>query len=102
MHVYIDELLSERRRSLGPFRCGRFETLPVPNMPCACYDMLPVASPVSRMGAGKQKAIPQDRSDKLIFLRKSGAGEGIRTLDPNLGKVAVGLFVSILQLPISL
>jgi hypothetical protein len=25
------------------------------------------------------------------FLRKSGAGEGIRTLDPNLGKVHIGL-----------
>jgi len=25
----------------------------------------------------------------LIFLRKSGAGEGIRTLDPNLGKVVL-------------
>jgi hypothetical protein len=25
----------------------------------------------------------------LIFLRESGAGEGIRTLDPNLGKVVL-------------
>ena len=25
----------------------------------------------------------------LIFLRKTGAGEGIRTLDPNLGKVVL-------------
>jgi hypothetical protein len=25
----------------------------------------------------------------LISLRKSGAGEGIRTLDPNLGKVVL-------------
>ena len=25
----------------------------------------------------------------LIFLRKPGAGEGIRTLDPNLGKVVL-------------
>jgi hypothetical protein len=25
----------------------------------------------------------------LIFLRKLGAGEGIRTLDPNLGKVVL-------------
>jgi hypothetical protein len=26
---------------------------------------------------------------QLIFLRKYGAGEGIRTLDPNLGKVVL-------------
>ena len=25
----------------------------------------------------------------LIFLEKTGAGEGIRTLDPNLGKVVL-------------
>ncbi len=25
----------------------------------------------------------------LIFLKKFGAGEGIRTLDPNLGKVVL-------------
>lgn len=25
----------------------------------------------------------------LIFLKKTGAGEGIRTLDPNLGKVVL-------------
>jgi hypothetical protein len=27
--------------------------------------------------------------NRLISLRKSGAGEGIRTLDPNLGKVVL-------------
>jgi hypothetical protein len=35
---------------------------------------------------GKQKTAPKDRFTTLISLRKSGAGEGIRTLDPNLGK----------------
>jgi len=30
---------------------------------------------------------PQRAVKQLIFCRKSGAGEGIRTLDPNLGKV---------------
>jgi len=29
---------------------------------------------------------PHNAVKSLIFLRKSGAGEGIRTLDPNLGK----------------
>ncbi len=49
----------------------------------------PHASPVSRTWTGKQKAAPKDRSNPLISLRKSGAGEGIRTLDPNLGKVVL-------------
>ena len=47
----------------------------------------PHASPASVLGAGKQKTALQDRSKRLISLRKFGAGEGIRTLDPNLGKV---------------
>jgi hypothetical protein len=37
----------------------------------------------------KQKAAPKDRSNILISLTKPGAGEGIRTLDPNLGKVVL-------------
>ena len=47
----------------------------------------PHASPVSTSGAGKQEAAPKDRFKPLISSRKFGAGEGIRTLDPNLGKV---------------
>jgi hypothetical protein len=38
---------------------------------------------------GKQKAGPKDRAMSLISLRKLGAGEGIRTLDPNIGKVVL-------------
>jgi hypothetical protein len=49
----------------------------------------PHASPVSTSGAGKQEAAPDDRFKPLISLSKFGAGEGIRTLDPNLGKVAI-------------
>jgi hypothetical protein len=49
----------------------------------------PHASPVSQTWAGKQKTVPKDRFKSLISLRKSGAGEGIRTLDPNLGKVVL-------------
>ena len=49
----------------------------------------PPASPAFALGAGKQKTAPKDRSNRLIFLKKSGAGEGIRTLDPNLGKVVL-------------
>jgi hypothetical protein len=47
----------------------------------------PHASPVLQTKAGKQKTAPKDRSKPLIFFRKFGAGEGIRTLDPNLGKL---------------
>ena len=47
----------------------------------------PHASPALTSGAGKQQTAPKDRSKSLISLRKIGAGEGIRTLDPNLGKV---------------
>jgi hypothetical protein len=32
---------------------------------------------------------PKDRFNTLISSRKPGAGEGIRTLDPNLGKVVL-------------
>ncbi len=40
--------------------------------------------------AEKQKAaIRRPFHNALISLEKSGAGEGIRTLDPNLGKVVL-------------
>ena len=58
----------------------------------SCFLLLPPASPVFVPGSGKQKTAPKDRSKPLISLRKSGAGEGIRTLDPNLGKVVDILF----------
>ena len=49
----------------------------------------PHASPAFALKAGKQKTTPKDRSDSLICLKKIGAGEGIRTLDPDLGKVVL-------------
>ena len=49
----------------------------------------PHASPALVFGAGKQETAPKDRSKTLISLMKFGAGEGIRTLDPNLGKVVL-------------
>ena len=47
----------------------------------------PHASPAFVPEAGKQKKTPRDPSQLLICLKKIGAGEGIRTLDPDLGKV---------------
>ena len=58
----------------------------IPRHDPACF---PSASPTPAQRPGKQKAAPKDRSKPLISLRKSGAGEGIRTLDPNLGKVVL-------------
>jgi hypothetical protein len=49
----------------------------------------PHASPAVVPKAGKQKTTPKDPSDSLICLKNIGAGEGIRTLDPDLGKVVL-------------
>jgi hypothetical protein len=70
-----------------------FGTAPLPrvaenSLVCA-FCCFPPASPAFALGSGKQKTVLMDRSKRLIFLRKSGAGEGIRTLDPNLGKVVL-------------
>ncbi len=37
----------------------------------------------------KQKQPLKTALNRLILLKKIGAGEGIRTLDPNLGKVVL-------------
>ncbi len=58
----------------------------IPRHDAGCF---PGASPAPARWAGKQKTAPEDRFNALISLRKSGAGEGIRTLDPNLGKVVL-------------
>ena len=67
---------------------------PVPNaaglIPRHDPGCFPGASPALTQWAGKQKTAPRDRFNTLISLRKSGAGEGIRTLDPNLGKAPEG------------
>ena len=51
----------------------------------------PPASPVMLEGAGKQKTPRRASAKSLILLKFSGAGEGIRTLDPNLGKQKITL-----------
>ncbi len=60
----------------------------IPRHDAGCF---PGASPAPARWARKQKTAPKDRFNTLISLRKSGAGEGIRTLDPNLGKVPEAL-----------
>jgi hypothetical protein len=54
----------------------------------------PPASPAVVPEAGKQKKTPGDRSQLLICLKKTGAGEGIRTLDPDLGNAPAVLSLS--------
>ena len=86
-----DTSYSESTLSVEAAGYDSFGALPMPEVaarplrPAFCC--FPHASPVFLTGAGKQKTAPKDRSKSLIFLKKSGAGEGIRTLDPNLGKV---------------
>jgi hypothetical protein len=75
-------------RSLGT----ELRAATAPTMPNVVESMLDYAFwcfPVSQTGAGKQKTVVNDRSKPLISLNKFGAGEGIRTLDPNLGKVVL-------------
>ena len=49
--------------------------------------------PEEKRGAGhtdgKQETPQRAFANHLNFLRETGAGEGIRTLDPNLGKVVL-------------
>ena len=50
--------------------------------------VLPPCFPGTARGAGKQILRPCDPLNIFIFMEENGAGEGIRTLDPNLGKVS--------------
>ena len=59
-------------------------------LPAFCC--FPPASPAFAPGAGKQKRPRRTALIRLKYLRYFGAGEGIRTLDPNLGKVVDSLF----------
>jgi len=53
--------------------------------------LLPPCFPGFReLRMGKQKMAPKDPSKQLICWKKIGAGEGIRTLDPDLGKIVGG------------
>ena len=62
------------------------ESLLLPAFRC-----FPPASPAFASGPGKQKRPRKVALIRLKYLRNFGAGEGIRTLDPNLGKVPAGL-----------
>jgi hypothetical protein len=84
---------SEFTRSLEAAGYDSFGALPMPEVAARplrlAFCCFPHASPGFAERGGEAKKAPKDRSETLISLRKSGAGEGIRTLDPNLGKVAI-------------
>ena len=86
-----------RRNPLPPVAQAENRGFGMPSMPATAGSPLlfafccfPPASPAFAWGAGKQKTAPKDRFNRFISLKKSGAGEWIRTLDPNLGKVPEG------------
>ena len=89
-NVSGDKLRSGITCALGPVGYDMSEGLPMPREavrpPQPASRRFPSASPIPAPRLGKQKAAPKDRSKPLIFLIKSGAGDGIRTHDPNLGK----------------
>jgi hypothetical protein len=66
-------------------------TQPMPNAAqsalLSAFCCFPPASPAFASRSGKQKTVPRDRSKRPNFFRKFGAGDAIRTRDPNLGKV---------------
>ena len=49
----------------------------------------PIASRLTGKPAWKQETTPKGRLKYLFLHRKTGAGEAIRTPDPNLGKVVL-------------
>ena len=53
------------------------------------HDRFPVISNPGGKHFRRQGAVPEDRLSCLYFFGKSGAGEAIRTPDPNLGKVVL-------------
>ena len=65
-------------------RAGRRLRQGTPGSPLTC---LPPAYRNAKALAGKLKTPRRAFANHLILRRKTGAGEGIRTLDPNLGKV---------------
>ena len=73
---------AERRglRESPIVRCGTLE------FASSCF---PPASPLCKEGLGKQQAPRRALVRCLKSLLIFGAGEGIRTLDPNLGKVVL-------------
>ncbi len=80
-------------RPIAPAENGGLRALSMPKAtesPLLCaFCCFPPASPALVPRAGKQKRPRRAALNRLQSLRDFGAGEGIRTLDPNLGKVVL-------------
>jgi hypothetical protein len=70
------------------FPDNRSQLPPGGDLGAAAYGLLSVASPTLPR---KRRSLQVKRPlvQIFVFMRVSGAGEGIRTLDPNLGKVVL-------------
>ena len=77
-HARADEDVHARRRFERARFAGRVALRPIIAINLRASSVLAIAIP--RMG---------NDAKSIVFLGKSGAGEGIRTLDPNLGKVVL-------------
>jgi hypothetical protein len=53
------------------------------------FRRFPHASPASTGEVGKQRALRRIALNSMSIVKNFGAGDGIRTHDPNLGKVIV-------------
>jgi hypothetical protein len=78
---------SRRRKTVVSRRPLMPNAAEMPLLYALCF--FPPASPTLALRAGKQNQPFSAHLNDLNYLRKSGAGEGIRTLDPNLGKVVL-------------
>ncbi len=65
-----------------------YATMRGPSLALASF-CFPTASPMLGSWARKQNAGRMGRLNLFNILEKTGAGEEIRTLDPNLGKVVL-------------
>jgi hypothetical protein len=81
----MQQVLQAEIRGLGTLRMRKAAESPL-RFAFGCF---PPAFPAFVPEAGKQNTTPKDRSRQLICLKKIGAGEGIRTLDPDLGNAQV-------------
>jgi hypothetical protein len=82
----LRQVLQAEIRGLGAMRIPKAAESPL-RFASRCF---PPASPAFVPEAGKQKTTRKDPSKQLICWMKIGEGEGIRTLDPDLGKVEGG------------
>ncbi len=80
---YAPDYLGKAREALDDLmeEVGRVASRPIIPVTLRASSVLAIATP--RMGSDAKS---------VVFIGRTGAGEGIRTLDPNLGKIGLYLF----------